>query len=89
MKLLSNAFKLFYNLGYIGNGILFLYVEWLMIKHNWINIFNPFLHIQAIIMLLTSWLFWVIFIWTVVFYFAVHGVEKALDEEKSKGGMST
>jgi hypothetical protein len=60
MKLLQFLFRTLWTVGYLGNGILVLYVEWSYLRLSFIQIFNPFVHWQVAGTLLTSPLFWVL-----------------------------
>lgn len=51
-------------IGYGGNGLLFLYIETVGILRNPINLINPLYHLQVIIALLTTPLFWLLLLVT-------------------------
>ncbi|MGI6570028.1 MAG: hypothetical protein ACOX27_03045 [Caldicoprobacterales bacterium] len=80
MKLLKGFFGLIYIMGYIGNGLLFLYIEWLYIREDLIQIINPLLHFQVIFTLLKTPLFWILIVVTLLGFFASRGAEA---EEKN------
>jgi len=74
MKILQRVFAAMYTIGYVGNGILFLYTYWMYIKvymqvnlaSALINLINPFFHLNVIIIYLTMPLFWILFTITIV-----------------------
>ena len=45
-------------IGYLGNGLLFLLIEWSFIAESWVQFFNPFLHLQVLIVMLLTPFFW-------------------------------
>ena len=80
MKALAWLFGLMYGAGFIANGLLFLFVEWSYLRESFIQMFNPFLHFQVLVTLITMPLFWLLTAVTVVGYFAMAGVQKHIDE---------
>ena len=80
MKALQSLFGLLYGAGFIGNGLLFLYVEWSYMRQSFLQVFNPLLHLQVVLTLVTMPLFWILTAVTVVGYFAMAGVQKHIDE---------
>lgn len=77
MKGLQGFFGMIYLLGFIGNGLLFLYVEWFYISKSFLQIFNPLLQIQVIVTLLTMPLFWILLVITLLGLFASKGASEA------------
>lgn len=75
MKVLRGLFGLLHIIGYAGNGILFLYIEWCYVRNDWVEILNPFLHIKVLITLLTTPLFWIFLVLTVLGLFAAKGAQ--------------
>ena len=55
-----------YAIGLIGNSPLFLYMEWTFLWQDVVHMFNPFLHLQILGVLLATPLFWVLLGVTVV-----------------------
>lgn len=45
---------------FLGNGLLFLLIEWSFIAGNWLHFFNPILHIQVILIMLITPFFWLL-----------------------------
>ncbi|MEO1376362.1 MAG: WYL domain-containing protein [Cyanobacteria bacterium J06635_10] len=78
MKLLRFVFTVLWGLGYLGNGILFISIEWSFLQQSFIQIFNPFLHFQVFGVLLTAHLFWVFLTMAVVGSYAVSIIERHL-----------
>lgn len=60
MKILQGLFGFMWMIGFIGNGILFMYVEWTYIRQSFFNMINPLIHSQVMITLLTTPLFWIL-----------------------------
>jgi len=46
-------------LAYIGNGLLFLYIYWTIIRENFVSIFLPITYLEIFIELITTPLFWI------------------------------
>ncbi|MBE9212911.1 WYL domain-containing protein [Plectonema cf. radiosum LEGE 06105] len=78
MKLLKFIFTVLWGLGYLGNGILFISIEWSFLEQNFIQIFNPYLHLQVFGVLLTARLFWVFLAMAVIGSYAVSITERHL-----------
>ncbi|MEO1428765.1 MAG: hypothetical protein AAFS12_01565 [Cyanobacteria bacterium J06632_19] len=78
MKLLKFLFTALWGLGYLGNGILFISIEWSFLQQNFIQIFNPLLHFQVFGVLLTAHLFWAFLTMAVVGSYAVNIIERHL-----------
>ncbi len=75
MRLLQVIFSTLWGLGYLGNGILFLYIEWSFLRQSFVQIFNPFLHLQVFGVLITTPLFWVFLAMAMVGYYAANSIE--------------
>jgi hypothetical protein len=67
---------LMYISGYVGNGLLFLYIEWTYISQSFLNLFNPLLHFQVLWSVLTSPIFWVLLVFTVIGHFGGQAVAR-------------
>ncbi len=80
MKLLRILFGILSFLGTIGNGILFLYIEWMFLQQSFIQILNPFLHIQVLGIVLINPLFWLFLIMSIVGSYAVSRIEKSIKQ---------
>lgn len=80
MKVLQGLFGLLYGAGFIGNGLLFLYVEWSYLRQSFLQFLNPLLHLQVLLTLVTMPLFWILTAVTVLGYFAMVGVQKHIEE---------
>ena len=78
MKLLKFLFTVLWGLGYLGNGILFISIEWSFLQQSFIQIFNPLLHFQVFGVLLTAHLFWIFLTMAVVGSYAVSVIERHL-----------
>lgn len=76
MKLFSYLFGAMHIIGYSGLVILFLWIEWLYLSSNFMQIFNPFLHFQVLYTLVKTPLAWLSLSLSVVGFFASAGVEK-------------
>lgn len=79
-KLLQGAFGLMWMAGFLGNGLLFLFVEWTYLRDSFLQFLNPFLHLQVLLRLVTIPLFWILLMLTGVGYFAMAGVEKTFED---------
>ena len=60
LKGLKILFICIYALGVFGNTLFFLYVEWLFIRGNILQILNPWLHYKVLFFILNTRLFWVL-----------------------------
>ncbi|MCU0548478.1 MAG: WYL domain-containing protein [Leptolyngbya sp. Prado105] len=79
MRFLQTVFGLSWTLGYIGNGLLFAYVEWSFLRQNFLQIFNPLLHLQVLGVLLTTPLFWIFLAMAAVGYYMVMRLGRQLE----------
>lgn len=84
MRLLQILFSVFWGVGYLGNGILFLYVERTYLRQSFVQIFNPLLHLQVLGTLLTIPLFWIFLVMAVVGYYAATSIEKRLERSNQR-----
>lgn len=80
MRLLQVIFSILWGLGYLGNGILFLYIEWSFLRQSFVQVLNPFLHLQVFGVLLTTPLFWVFLTLAVVGHYAASGIARYLEQ---------
>lgn len=81
MKALQGLFGLLWGAGFIGNALLFLYVEWSYLRLSFLQFFNPFLHLEVLLTLVRMPLFWVLTVITFLGYFAMTAVQKHIDKE--------
>jgi len=79
MRLLKAIFGILWGLGFLGNSILFLYIEWLFLQQSFIQILNPLLHLQVFGTLLTTPLFWIFLAMGVGGYYAARNIEAQLE----------
>ena len=84
MRLLQVLFSVLWGVGYLGNGILILYVEWTYLRRSFIQVFNPFLHLQVLGTLLTIPLFWIFLTMAVVGYYTAIAIEKRLERRTQR-----
>jgi WYL domain len=84
MRLFQVIFSILWGLGYLGNGILFLYVEWSFLRQSFVQVFNPLLHLQVLGVLLTTPLFWVFLAMAVVGYYAASSIERSLEQSAKR-----
>lgn len=82
MKLLQVLFSILSVLGSIGNGILFLYTEWIFLRQSFIQILNPFLHFQVLGVVLINPFFWLFLTISIVSYYAVSRIEKSSKQDR-------
>ena len=76
MKITQGIFVAMYTIGYIGNGLLFIYVTSVhMIGNPLFQLINPFLYFQVIFTLLTMPIFWILFAMAIVGFFAAQKEE--------------
>ena len=89
MRLLQFFFSVLWVIGYVGNGILFLYIEWFYLRQGWVQIFNPFLHVQVLLTLLSTPLFWILLAMAIVGYYLTTAIEQKIDrkEKASNAGL--
>ena len=60
LKGLKILFLFIYAVGVFGNALFFLYVEWLFIRANILQIFNPQLQFKVLFFILNTRLFWIL-----------------------------
>lgn len=60
MKILKVPFGFVYGVVFVGNGIPFVYVEWSYLRQSFLQLFNPNLHLQVVVTLLTLPLLWIL-----------------------------
>jgi hypothetical protein len=80
MRLLQVVSVILWVLGYTGNGILFLNVYWNFTRHSFIQLFNPFLHLQVFGVLLTTPIFWGFLGMAAIGHYAVIFIDKYLEQ---------
>lgn len=80
MRLLQAIFSVLWGLSYLGNGILFLYIEWSFLRESFVQVFNPSLHLQVFGVLLTTPLFWIFLAMAVVGHYAASSIERHLEQ---------
>jgi hypothetical protein len=85
MKLLRIIFSIIWALGYLGNGVLFVYTEWIILQKNFVQILNPYIHFQVLITLIADPLFWIFLSMAVIGYYAVMNIEKHLLKNAKQG----
>lgn len=84
MRLLQILFGVLWVVGYLGNGILFLYLEWTYLRHSFVQIFNPLLHLQVLGTLLTTPLFWLFLAMALLGYYAANSIGKRLEKSNQR-----
>ncbi|MBM0741297.1 hypothetical protein JOY44_06635 [Phormidium sp. CLA17] len=84
MRLLQILSIVFWGVGNLGSGILLLYVEWTYLRHNFVQIFNPFLQLQVLGTLLSIPLSWIFLGMTVLGHYAVESVEQRLNRSNQQ-----
>lgn len=84
MRLLQVLFRIVWGVGYLGNGILFLYVEWTYLRHGLTQIFNPLLHLQVLGTWLTNPLCWIFLSMAILGYYTTAAIEKRLNKNSKK-----
>ncbi len=75
-------------LGYIGQGTLFLLIEYAYIRQNWTFIFNPLGYIQTLVTMLTLPTFWLFLAMAVFGYLGVQWVDRRLEERRLTTGQA-
>jgi hypothetical protein len=89
MRLLQIIFSVIWVLGYLGNGVLFVYSEWIILQKSFIQILNPYIHFQVFVILLSTPLFWIFLSMAVVGYYAVSNIEKNLLKNVKQSQVET
>ncbi|WP_271255057.1 WYL domain-containing protein [Pseudanabaena sp. Chao 1811] len=89
MRLLQSIFNVIWVLGYLGNGVLFIYTEWIILQKNFIQILNPYIHFQVLLILLSTPLFWIFLSMAVVGYYTVVNIEKNLLKNVKQSQVET
>jgi len=67
--------------------MLFLYVEWTYLRQSFVQIFNPFLHLQVLGTLLTIPLFWIFLAMALLGYYATISIEKWLKKSNQRNEL--
>ena len=75
MPVLKGVFGLVGMLGFVGQILLYLTIMATAISEHPINIVNPLLHVQIILQMLVTPLFWILVAVTALGYFAAVGAE--------------
>lgn len=88
MKLLQVIFGIISVLGTIGNGILFLYIEWMFLRQSFIQILNPLLHFQVLGVVLINPFFWLFLTMSIVGSYAVSRIEKSVKQSRRQVKIS-
>jgi hypothetical protein len=60
MSLVAGVIKIISMLASLGLFVHFVFIEWSMIRDEWIQILNPFLHIRVLVAMLLMVEFWVL-----------------------------
>ncbi|PZO34899.1 MAG: hypothetical protein DCF17_19810 [Shackletoniella antarctica] len=84
MRVLQIFFATLWCIGYLGNGLLFIYIQWSYLRQGWIQIFNPFLHIQVVITLLTTPLFWIFLMMAILGKYLADSIEARINAKNKK-----
>ena len=84
MRLLQFFFATLWVTGYVGNAILFLYVEWVYLSQGWVQILNPFMHIQVLLTLLSTSLFWLLLSMAIVGYYLTTAIDQQIKEKEKE-----
>ena len=85
MKTVVFIFYLLSRLGYFSNGLYFLYHVYLVgVQEGFLYVLFPLGWIAAFFNMVTSWMFWILLAWTVVFYFAARGAAAIADEKEKE-----
>jgi hypothetical protein len=79
VKALQVASFIVWLLAFSGNALLFVYVEWSYLRQSFLQVFNPFLHIEVVLTLITLPLFWILLAVTALGLFAMKVSEKHAD----------
>jgi hypothetical protein len=83
MKILKYLFGTLHVVGYGGLTLLFLWVEWLYISNNWVQFFNPFLHLEVLWYMIKQPLTWILLVLSAVGYFATIGADTVSKDMQS------
>jgi hypothetical protein len=83
MKALTWFFTGLYIIGYGGNTLLLLYVEWALVMNNWWELLNPFFQLKVLYYMVTQPLFWILVGITVLGMFASIGA-KSVEKDVNK-----
>jgi hypothetical protein len=89
MRLLQIIFSVIWVLGCLGNGVLFIYTEWIFLQKSFIQILNPYIHFQVLLILLSTPLFWIFLSMAVVGYYAVVNIENNLRKNVKQSQVET
>lgn len=84
MRLAQVLLGILWSIGYLGNGILFLYIEWTYLRQSFAQLFNLYLHLQVLGTLVTTSLFWIFLGLSVFGYTTASLIEKQLEKRTQK-----
>jgi len=86
-RLLQAIFSILWGIGYLGNGLLFLYIEWSYLHQSFVQAFNPVLQFQVLGTLVTTPLFWFFLVMAVLGYCAAIGIGKQLERSDKRSDL--
>ncbi len=84
VRVLQVVFAIFWGVGYLGNGILILYIEWSFLRQSFIQVFNPLLHLQVLGVLFTNSLFWAFLAMAVLGYYTTTSIERYFEQDAKR-----
>lgn len=87
-KQLSVIFAGLWVIGFTANWLLILYVEWILIRDNFLQFINPLLHVEAFFALVQIPLFWILLVVTGISYAGASAFEK-LSEDNGENKSPT
>jgi len=73
-RILGNLFAFLWIAAVAANGLLFLYVEWRITRQDFFQLFNPLVHVEAVLTLFTMPLFWLLAATILVSYLLAHAL---------------
>lgn len=79
LRFLAAISRVCWAAGFWGNGLLFLYVEYSLLRDNFARIINPLLHLEVIGVLLSLPLFWVLLALTLLGHFTRNACLRKLE----------
>ncbi len=78
---MRDFFSFIHVAGYIGQGLLFAYIEYLILRENIVQIINPLLHVGVLVVMIQTVWFWLFLAMSVFGYFSAQGAQSHIDKE--------
>lgn len=88
VKILGYLFMGLGFIGYAGNGLLMMYIEYLYIRADWFNLFNPLIHLMVLWDLVRMPLAWILLAFAAIGYFGAKWIDDREDRLRRQAWLS-